>query len=238
MWLKLSTLALLPVLFVQGTKVRKNTPRLLEASGERQGIFGNGRPLSLLILGDSAAAGVGVETQKDALSGAIISELQDQYSIRWKLHAKTGDTTQQVFQAVQHLEQQNYDVVVTSIGVNDVTKLTSASSWIKQQKQLFQYIQARFQPKLIIVSGVPSMQHFPALPNPLAWLFGKYAEQMNQVLDKWLESKNQFKFIQYDIEHFQAMNLPMASDGFHPSKEIYAIWGQQVAALVRQSFNS
>ncbi|MFW6766505.1 SGNH/GDSL hydrolase family protein [Acinetobacter pittii] len=238
MWLKLSTLALLPVLFVQGTKVRKNTPRLLEASGERQGIVGNGRPLSLLILGDSAAAGVGVENQKDALSGAIISELQDQYSIRWKLHAKTGDTTKQVFQAVQHLEQQNYDVVVTSIGVNDVTKLTSASSWIKQQKQLFQYIQARFQPKLIIVSGVPPMLHFPALPNPLAWLFGKYAEQMNQVLDKWLESQNQFKFIQYDIEHFQAMNLPMASDGFHPSKEIYAIWGQQVAALVRQSFNS
>ena len=40
MWLKLSTLALLPVLFLQGTKVRKNTPRLLEASGERQGIVG------------------------------------------------------------------------------------------------------------------------------------------------------------------------------------------------------
>ena len=238
MWLKLSTLALLPVLFVQGTKVRKNTPRLLEACGEREGIVGQGRPLSLLILGDSAAAGVGVETQQDALSGAIISELQDEYLISWKLHAKTGDTTKQVFQALQHLEQQNYDVVVTSIGVNDVTKLTSANSWIKQQKQLFEYIQARFQPKLIIVSGVPPMQHFPALPNPLAWLFGKYAEQMNQVLYKWVEAQNQFRFIQYDIESFQALNLPMASDGFHPSKEIYAIWGQQVAALVRQSFNS
>ena len=238
MWLKLSTLALLPVLFVQGTKVRKNTPRLLEASGEREGIVGQGRPLSLLILGDSAAAGVGVETQKDALSGAIISELQNEYLISWKLHAKTGDTTKQVFQALQHVEQQNYDVVITSIGVNDVTKLTSADSWIKQQKQLFQHIQARFQPKLIIVSGLPPMQHFPALPNPLAWLFGKYAEQMNQVLYKWVEAQNQFRFIQYDIESFQALNLPMASDGFHPSKEIYAIWGQQVAALVRQSFNS
>ena len=42
----------------------------------------------------------------------------------------------------------------------------------------------------------------------------------------------------YDIETFQAMNLPMASDGFHPSKEVYAVWGRQVAALVRQSFNS
>ena len=238
MWLKLSTLALLPVLFIQGTKVRKNTPHLMEASGEREGLIGQGKPLSLLILGDSAAAGVGVETQQDALSGAIISELKSEYILQWKLHAKTGDTTKQVHQALQRLEQRKYDVVVTSIGVNDVTKLTSAKSWIKQQKQLFTQIQNHFQPKLIIVSGVPPMQHFPALPDPLAWLFGKYAEQMNQALQRWLAPQSQFRFIQYDIENFQAMNLPMASDGFHPSKEIYAIWGQQIAALVRQTFNA
>ncbi len=107
------------------------------------------------ILGDSAAAGVGVENQKDALSGAIIQELQNEFSLQWKLHAKTGDTTRQVFNALQHLEEQKYDVIVTSIGVNDVTKLISAKSWIKQQKQLFEHIQKRFQPKLIIVSGVP-----------------------------------------------------------------------------------
>ncbi|MEQ1345163.1 SGNH/GDSL hydrolase family protein [Acinetobacter seifertii] len=238
MWLKLSTLLLLPVLFVQGSKVRKNTPRLLEPKGEREGSIGQGKPLSLLILGDSAAAGVGVETQKDALSGAIIQELQNEFFLQWKLHAKTGDTTRQVFHALQHLEERKYDVIVTSIGVNDVTKLTSAKSWIQQQKQLFEHIQKRFQPKLIIVSGVPPMQHFPALPNPLAWLFGQYAEQMNQKLQQWLAPQSQFKFLQYDIETFQAMNLSMASDGFHPSKEVYEIWGRQIAALVRQSFHS
>lgn len=238
MWLKLSTLLLLPVLFVQGSKVRKNTPRLAEAQGEREGCIGQGKPLSMLILGDSAAAGVGVETQKDALSGAIIQELQNEFSLQWRLHAKTGDTTRQVFHALQYLEEQKYDVIVTSIGVNDVTKLTSAKSWIKQQKQLFDHIQKRFQPKLIIVSGVPPMQHFPALPNPLAWLFGQYAKQMNQKLQQWLAPQSQFELLQYDIETFQAMNLPMASDGFHPSKEVYAIWGRQVAALVQQSFNS
>ncbi|WP_212511277.1 SGNH/GDSL hydrolase family protein [Acinetobacter seifertii] len=238
MWLKLSTLLLLPVLFVQGNKVRKNTPRLLEPKGEREGGIGQGKPLSLLILGDSAAAGVGVETQKDALSGAIIQELQNEFFLQWKLHAKTGNTTRQVFHALQHLEERKYDVIVTSIGVNDVTKLTSAKSWIQQQKQLFEHIQKRFQPKLIIVSGVPPMQHFPALPNPLAWLFGQYAEQMNQKLQQWLAPQSQFKFLQYDIETFQAMNLSMASDGFHPSKEVYEIWGRQIAALVRQSFHS
>jgi lysophospholipase L1-like esterase len=238
MWLQLSTFALLPIIIIQGVKVRKDTPRLIEASGDRDGLAGQGDPLSLLILGDSAAAGVGVETQQDALSGAIISQLKNEYALRWKLHAKTGDTTKQVYQAVQQLEHKKYDIVIISIGVNDVTKLTSAKSWIKQQKQLFTQIQKQFQPKLIIVSGVPPMQHFPALPNPLAWLFGKYAEQMNQTLQQWLAPQSQFRFIQYDIESFQAMDLPMASDGFHPSKEIYAIWGQQVATLIRQTFNS
>lgn len=238
MWLQLSTFALLPIIIIQGVKVRKNTPRLLEASGDRDGLAGKGDPLSLLIVGDSAAAGVGVETQQNALSGAIISQLKNEYTLQWKLHAKTGDTTKQVYRALQQLEYKKYDVVITSIGVNDVIKLTSAKSWIKQQKQLFTQIQKQFQPKLIIVSGVPPMQHFPSLPNPLAWLFGKYAEQMNQILQQWLAPQSQFRFIQYDIESFQVMDLPMASDGFHPSKEIYAIWGKQVATLIRQTFNS
>lgn len=236
MWLKITTLALLPIVAIQGIKVRKKMPHLPEASGERDGVIGSGKPLSLLILGDSAAAGVGVETQQDALSGAIITELGNEFTLTWKLQAQTGNTTQQVIQAAKQISDQQYDIVITSIGVNDVTKFTSARSWLKQQKQLFADIQNRFKPKVIIVSGVPPMQHFPALPNPLAWLFGKYAAQMNQVLQQWLMPQDKFKFIQYDIKEFQALNLPMASDGFHPSKEIYAIWGQQIALLVRETF--
>ncbi|MGV0885766.1 SGNH/GDSL hydrolase family protein [Acinetobacter venetianus] len=236
MWLKITTFVLLPIIAIQGIKVLKNTPHLPEATGERDGVIGSGKPLSLLILGDSAAAGVGVETQQDALSGAIITELGNEFTLTWKLQAQTGNTTQQVIQAAKQISDQQYDIVITSIGVNDVTKFTSARSWLKQQKQLFADIQNRFKPKLIIVSGVPPMQHFPALPNPLAWLFGKYAAQMNQVLQQWLMPQDKFKFIQYDIKEFQALDLPMASDGFHPSKEIYAIWGQQIALLVRETF--
>ncbi len=238
MFLKLSTLALLPVLIVQGNKVKKNTLRLAEPVGERTGQIGQGQALSLLILGDSSAAGVGVDSQDDALSGAIITELKDQYHLDWTLQAKSGDTTKQVLRAVKSLDARNYDVVITSMGVNDVTKLSSAQSWMKLQTQLFEQIQQKFQPKLIIVSGVPPMQHFPALPNPLAWLFGKYAAQMNRRLERWVTTQDQFRFIQYDIKTFQALNLPMARDGFHPSKEIYAIWGEKVASFIRAAFKS
>ena len=82
------------------------------------------------------------------------------------------------------------------------------------------------------------MQHFSALPHPLAWIFGKHAQQMNKKLQGYLSTEPIFKFIEFDLEHFQEMNLPMAIDGFHPSKEIYEIWGKQAASLVREFFTS
>ena len=236
MWLRTATLALIPALVIQGSRVKKNTIRLPEAEGAREGITGQGQTLSLLILGDSAAAGVGVAHQNDALLGAVISALQHQYQVHWRLEAQSGDTTSQVIQKTKKLVNQKYDVVVTSVGVNDVTRLMSAQTWIKQQQQFYQLIQAKFQPELIIATGVPPMHLFPALPNPLSWLFGQYAKQMNLQLKKMIAQQKDMQWIEYDIQKYQSMNLEMAKDGFHPSKEIYQIWGKEVSDRILEWF--
>ena len=236
MWLRTATLALFPALLIQGNRVKKNTIRLPEAEGARDGITGQGQTLSLLILGDSAAAGVGVVHQNDALLGAVVSALQHQYQVHWRLEAQSGDTTSQVIQKTQKMVNQKYDVVVTSVGVNDVTRLMSARTWIKQQQQFYQLIQAKFQPELIIATGVPPMHLFPALPNPLSWLFGQYAKQMNLQLEKMVSKQKDMQWIEYDIQKYQSMNLEMAKDGFHPSKEIYQIWGKDVADRILERF--
>ncbi|WP_232504275.1 hypothetical protein [Shewanella benthica] len=72
-----------PLLLIQGRLVRKNIPILAEATGGRSGCLGEGRPLSLLVVGDSAAAGVGVETQDDALSGCLTRVLAQKYCVDW-----------------------------------------------------------------------------------------------------------------------------------------------------------
>lgn len=236
MWLRTATLALFPALLIQGNRVKKNTIRLSEAEGARDGITGQGQTLSLLILGDSAAAGVGVAHQNDALLGAVVSALQHQYQVHWRLEAQSGDTTSQVIQKTQKMVNQKYDVVVTSVGVNDVTRLMSARTWIKQQQQFYQLIQAKFQPELIIATGVPPMHLFPALPNPLSWLFGQYAKQMNLQLEKIVSKQKDMQWIEYDIQKYQSINLEMAKDGFHPSKEIYQIWGKEVADRILERF--
>lgn len=236
MFLKIATIALLPALLIQGRQVKKNTPRLPEPEGMREGVTGHGTELSILILGDSAAAGVGVLTQHDALLGGILAELASQYKIHWKLEAKSGNTSDQVIKVVQALASQHFDVVVTSVGVNDVTRLISAQKWIKKQQKLYQLIQQKFSPKLILAAGVPPMHMFPALPNPLAWLFGQYAKNMNHQFLKFVKNKPNLQWIEYDIQKYQHLNLPMASDGFHPSKEIYSIWAKEVADKISNFF--
>lgn len=236
MWLRAATLALIPALVIQGSRVKKNTIRLPEAEGEREGITGQGQTLSLLILGDSAAAGVGVAHQNDALLGAVVSALQHQYQVHWRLEAQSGDTTSQLIQKIKKMVNQKYDVVVTSVGVNDVTRLMPARTWIKQQQQFYQLIQAKFHPELIIATGVPPMHLFSALPNPLSWLFGQYAKKMNLQLEKMIVQQEDMQWIEYDIQKYQSMDLEMAKDGFHPSKEIYQIWGKEVAVRILERF--
>lgn len=61
------------------------------------------------------------------------------------------------------------------MGVNDVTKLISPQKWIQQQQEFYTVIERKFSPKMVLVTSVPPMNLFPALPNPLSWLFGQYS---------------------------------------------------------------
>lgn len=240
--LKIVTLTLVPALLIQGYRVKKNTLRLSEPQGIRQGTMGKGKPLSILILGDSAAAGVGVEHQQDALLGSLLHELKQDFEISYQLEAKTGDTTVQVLERTQLLEKQHFDVVISSVGVNDVTKLTAPKKWIQLQQQFYTEIENKFSPQLILVTSVPPMNLFPALPNPLGWLFGQYSSAMNQKLANFIQNKplqqeaTCYQLIQFDLAHFKALNLQMAKDGFHPSKEIYQIWAKEISTFIFSKF--
>lgn len=124
------------------------------------------------------------------------------------------------------MPNQHFDVVITSVGVNDITKLNSPKDWIKKQQQLYAEINQKFTPELIIASGVPPMNMFPALPHPLAWLFGQYAKGMNKNLAKFVrQNSNMHNGLNMICNILKASNLEMAKDGFHPSKEIYTLWG-------------
>ena len=59
---------------------------------------------------------------------------------------------------------------------------------------------------------------------------------MNQALGQFVQKQQNMQWIEYDLLRFKTLNLEMATDGFHPSKEIYTLWAEQVAEKIRKMF--
>jgi lysophospholipase L1-like esterase len=151
-----------PLMYIQGMIVRKYAAELPEAVGPRAGVIGQGKPLRVLVLGDSSAAGVGVQTQDEAIAGQLASQLADKFQVSWKLLAKTGATTKSHTQALLEQVEGKFDAAMICLGVNDVTHGVNLKVWLKQQARLYDILQSHFGVKDIYVSGYSSNQIFPS----------------------------------------------------------------------------
>jgi lysophospholipase L1-like esterase len=228
----LATIVLGPVLLAQGRHVRRKVRLLPEPEGLREGDSGSGPLLRLLIAGDSAAAGVGAPTQDDALSGHLVSSLAGCLRVQWKLFAYTGATTADLIRHLQQAPAAEFDVVVTSLGVNDVTGRRSLDDWRRQQGQLVALLREKFAARHILLSGLPPMHRFPALPQPLRWYIGSRARDFDRVLADVAASRPGCEFLA--LGHEMMDTSAMASDGFHPGPPIYALWAREAARRIEK----
>lgn len=226
---------LLPIFILQGRYVRKVTPKLAEARGDRTGRITNGSntslAINLAIIGDSAAAGVGVERQTQALSGSIIDNLNIEQSINWQLLAKSGLDTKSCHLMLASQPSNRFDVVVLSLGVNDVLSKITAQQWVKQQISLVKLLQHKFNAKQILLTKIPPMAQFSSLPQPLRWFLGARCNEFNRALAQ--EANNHYGCEIITLTE-QLKDGHMASDGFHPGAIVYLKWGEAVAQLINQ----
>ena len=229
-WYLLPSLFLSPILLKQGKETREKFLKLPEPEGSREGIVGQGEILKLLILGDSAGAGVGVETQEHALSGQIAKNLSKTHNLDWKLLATTGHTTADVVEYLPTKKGLRFDVALISLGVNDVTSFISPKKWIKQCESLIQILEQQFSVKRIIWSDLPEMEKFPALPQPLRWLVGARKNHLRKYLVKYISRRNNLELLVFPDELTESqenINDWIAIDGFHPGPRVYTIWAEE-----------
>lgn len=218
-------------MIVQGLRVRRVTPRLPEPPGPRSGTSGTGMPLRLLIAGDSAAAGVGAEHQAGALSGAVVDALQHDYRVSWALHARTGLRTAGVIALLETVEASDFEVALLSVGVNDVTAFTSTGKWLGQQRRLVALLKSRFGVQHVLLTGLPPMHAFPALPEPLRGYLGARAQLLNEALAHFAAADASCEIVLPTLPMDPAL---MAADGFHPGPLAYREWGRCAAGIIQR----
>lgn len=223
-------LVLSPVLVAQALTVHHGAQSLPEAAGPRHGTLGTGPALRLRIIGDSSAAGVGVAHQDAALAGQLTGMLARDFGVTWDLDAITGATTRSTVQRLATRAPVNTDVIVTALGVNDVTRQVPAWLWLRQQRILLVCLRDLYAPRLIYISGMAPMEHFPLLPNPLRWTLARHARKLEKALAR--ETAGQAGLIHVPFAATPAPDL-IAGDGFHPSARLYSLWAKEMASRIK-----
>ncbi|WP_425044424.1 SGNH/GDSL hydrolase family protein [Primorskyibacter sp. S87] len=208
--------------------VRARAIELPEPTGPRSGVAGEGRPLRLLITGDSSAAGVGAGTQTQALAGQLVSRLAKSARVEWQLEATTGHRTADTIARLSTVRGQ-FQVVVTALGVNDVTRAMSQDRFRDAQRILVKDLTSRMGAGLILASGVPPMEHFPALPRPLNWVLGCQAARLDTALGQLAAEIPEMEHLPFHLPPDPANAAP---DGYHPSPKAYALWAERLAAKI------
>ena len=224
-----------PLLVYQGIRTRKKVLKLPEPDGERSGITGKGEKIKLLILGDSAGAGVGVATQDQALSGQVNAILQKTHQLDWTLIATSGHSTADALANLKSLKKESYDIVLISLGVNDVTGFVSPKKWIQQCDELVNLLVSKYSAQRVIWSDFPKMEKFPALPQPLRWFMGSRKNHLRKKLVAYILQKERVELLEFpDVLAEQEMDIKdwIAVDGFHPGPRVYTIWAQEFVKQV------
>jgi len=226
-------LALSPLLLAQALHTRRTIPKLPEAAGPRQGVAGHGSRdsgLGLLIVGDSSAAGVGVERQDQALAGRLSQALARHLGqpVRWQLCARSGYATAQVIDLLA--DARPADVAVVVSGVNDVVDQVSPAKALRARERLVQALHERAGVRQVVMTPVPPMHRFAGLPQPLRWLAGRDAAAHERALAAWARQQPAVSHLPFDLPLDDATLL--ARDGFHPGEPLYRLWGEALAVHI------
>jgi len=235
-WLFWSTV---PWLLPQALWVRRRTPRFAAPAGAEHGrvdVAGSiGANLRLLGLGDSIIAGVGAQAGEECLTARLAQQIahHHQRSVEWTNIGRIGATTTRVLGALApRLPPQPADVILVSVGVNDVTSLRRREVWSREVRALADTLAVHSPAATILFLGLPPMQVFPALPSPLRQSLGLRARLFDETLSSTLAQHSRARHVPITLS--AAPNM-FCADGFHPSPAAYVLIAAALACALRPS---
>lgn len=227
----LLVLLMLPLTAAEGVWLKLRATRLPGSPGERRGTVGQGDPLNLLAIGDSIIDGVGADRMEKALpvffAAALSARLEKQ--VHWRAEGQSGLDIHGLLQRIDSLDAAKADVILISIGVNDVTGLTSLRQWRISVTALLDRLGTCWPAAQILFAGLPPMSQFPLPPQPLRYTLGWRAKTLDAAAAAICSGRS-------GVHHIPTVIDPrvhtFSDDGYHPSSESCAAWARELAGFV------
>lgn len=219
---------LLPVVAVQGRWMRSAIRMAPPAGGPTRGTVGDatGPPLRLGVLGDSTAAGCGVDTHDNGFAAWLARDLAARTGrpVVWEVVGQFGATARRIRHRLLPQLGGNLDVAVLLAGGNDVLTRRTPDQWRDDLAAILDGLTGRSEQ--VVVAGLPPFASFPSLPATL----GRYLAERASALDT---VSRQLCAQQPRTTWTGPAGLPppdcFAHDHFHPSASGYRLWARAVA---------
>lgn len=244
----IASIPLLPILYLQGKRLKASIPTLPEVSGGEGMCSANSHSsdlLKMLIIGESTIAGIGVSTHEEGFSGTLAAELSRllQTDIHWKVYAKSGYNARQVRQDIlPTIVERDIDLIVIGIGGNDAFELNSPSRWRKEVSALIEELTDMFPKAHLVFCSMPPIKEFPAFTTLMKWIIGNLGELLGEELAVLVQQYDRVYF-HHEVNTMDKWIAQLGiegtvsdffSDGVHPSKLAYQSWARALAMAIME----
>jgi lysophospholipase L1-like esterase len=232
-FLALLTWLAFPIYIWQGLGVRRRTTRMLPAQGPvMHDLPGKAPAISLLVLGDSSAASVGIGSSENGLAAqlAVLISQSTGRSVRWRAAGFNSATSGQIRDHVlPNLSADPWTHIVLTIGTNDTKNFHSVPRFKKDFGGLLYGLRAKWPEARVVWSPVLEFTRAPAMPSLLGKILEIRAVEMNRMGERLCLERGAVPAPRLPITNPEA---GFASDGFHASEAGYRAWAEHLVGLV------
>ncbi|MGL5866120.1 MAG: SGNH/GDSL hydrolase family protein [Dermatophilaceae bacterium] len=188
---------------------------------------GHGEPVQLVLLGDSSAAGLGVDSPQETVGAIVASGVAAltgrpvQLTNCSVVGAESSDLERQLANALEHVMRPH--VVVVMIGANDVTHRIERTAAVRQVEQLVRRVRALGVE--VVVGTCPDLGTVQPIRQPLRSLMTRWSRDLAAAQTIAVVEAGGRTVSLSDLLGPQFAAAPQelfSSDRFHPSAAGYA----------------
>ncbi|MEM7552087.1 MAG: SGNH/GDSL hydrolase family protein [Bacteroidota bacterium] len=240
-------LPLLPLMYVQGKRIRSGIPDLPEATGNSGSAGSNTESvLKMLVIGESTIAGIGVKTHEEGFTGTLAKILAEKTdtTVDWRVYARSGYTVERVSRKIiPKIEEKEADLIVVGLGGNDAFTLNNPKRWGRQLMELINELRSKFGEIPIFFTNMPPIKEFPAFTPVIKYVVGNLVEILGDELERVSKSQGNVFYSAEKITiggwtkkfNIEGTAKDFFSDGVHPSKLTYQVWARDFAGFMIES---
>jgi lysophospholipase L1-like esterase len=218
----------LALLLRQAADARRIIPMAEAPPPRGDGLYGPkfpGRPLSMVILGDSSAAGYGVHRPRETPGALLATGVSRRLRRPVRLHrlAVVGSMSAGLAYQVDAALEYNPEVAIILVGGNDVTHVTARAAAVRHLAEAVRRLRAVG--CKVVVGTCPDLGAIKPIKPPLRWLARSWSRQLAAEQTVAVVEAGGFTVSIGDLlgKAFEADPSRMfGADHFHPSVEGYA----------------